>query len=255
LGKAEQLLVVITHAATRSAPEGHRRQVVRDAVGLTRDAFPVLDVDSNYYLRILEDDRRRDLLRRRSGIDELREAINRMSEDRGDLAILRQRFQLIRQLCDEGQELFAENPEQRTGLAVLALQRRTMTDRRALIDVQFRDAEGKFQQARRTAIAGFVDACELAAPEVYDDEVARASAQLVESLNRHADSFARDVNQLVEQQFGRLGVDMLDIAGSNRATELLRWTSVRLRPATEPHLVLRLPSLAPLRDTPAGIPG
>ncbi|MGY1714222.1 GTPase [Geodermatophilus sp. SYSU D01106] len=235
LGKADQLLVVITHAATMSAPEGHRRQVVREAVGLTRDAFPVLEVDSAYYLRSLEDERRRHLLRRRSGIDELREAINRISENRGDLAILRQRFQLIRQLCDAGQELFAENPEQRAGLTLLALQRRTMTDRRAHIDVQFRDAEAKFKQNSRTAIADFVDACELAAQQTYDDEVARASARLVDGLNEHADRFAEDVNHLVAQQFDRLGLDMLDIAGSNRAAELLRASgTVRLRPATAP---------------------
>lgn len=235
LGKADQLLVVITHAATMSAPEGHRRQVVREAVGLTRDAFPVMEVDSSYYLRSLEDDRRRDLLRGRSGIDELREAINRISENRGDLAILRQRFQLVRQLCDEAQELFAQDPEQRTGLALLAVQRRTMTDRRQLIDVQFRDAEAKFKQNSRTAIADFVDACELADPETYDDDVAGAQARLLESLNGHADRFAQDVNHLVAQQFDRLGVDMLDIAGGNRAAELLRWSgTVRPRRAAEP---------------------
>ncbi|MGY1631862.1 GTPase [Geodermatophilus sp. SYSU D01186] len=233
LGKVDQLLVVVTHAATMKAPEGHREQVIREAVGLIRDAFPVQEVDSSYYLRSLEDERRRDLLRQRSGIDELRDAINRMSENRGDLAILRQRFQLVRQLCDEGQELFAEDPERRNGLALLALQRKAMTDRRVLIDVQYRDAEAKFQENSRTAIADFVDACEL--PDTSEDDLARAWARLEASLNGHADAFAVEVNHLVAQQFGRLGVEMSEIAGSNRAAELLRWSgTIRPRPASAP---------------------
>jgi hypothetical protein len=227
LGKVDQLLVIITHAATLKAPEGHREQVIREAVGLTRDGFPVLEVDSSYYLRSLEDERRRDLLRQRSGIDELRGAINRMSDNRGDLAILRQRFQLIRQLCDEGQELFAEDPERRNGLALLALQRKAMTDRRVLIDVQYRDAEAKFKQNSRTAVADFVDACEL--PETSDDDLSRAWARLETSLNGHADAFAEEVDHLVAQQFGRLELEMSEIAASNRAAELLRWTGT-IRP-------------------------
>jgi hypothetical protein len=221
--KFEQMIVVITQSAKMSAPEGVREQAVQDALGTANYVLPTLEVDSIYYLRSLDDEQNRDVLRSKSGIDVLRAKINQLSEERGELARLRQRFQLIRQLCDEGQELFARDPHERLGLSVLAGQRKVVTERRALIETQFLAAESRFKSDCLTDVVAFVDGAALLNEESDPENLVLAEKRLVGALNRHAAKFAQAVNVLTAQQFDTLAVQIGEIGDSNRVAELLRY--------------------------------
>lgn len=86
--------MVITQSSKMSAPNRVREHAVRDALGTANYVLPALGIDSLYYLRSLENEQQRDLLRSRSVIDPLRTKINQVDEERGELAKLRQRLQL-----------------------------------------------------------------------------------------------------------------------------------------------------------------
>ena len=152
-----QMIVVITQAGKQSAA-GAREKAVQDALGTASFNLPIAEVDSVYYLRSLEGGPNAERLRTRSGIDELRAKINMISEDRGELAQLRQPLHLIRQLCDEAQQLFVEDDHARSALALLAAQRSTLSERRYMIERAFIAAEAELKSACLVDVTAFVDA-------------------------------------------------------------------------------------------------
>ena len=221
--KFEQMIVVITKAKKMAAQPGARKAAVQEALGTSTFQLPVVEVDSNYYLRGLEDGPSREHLRRESRIDELKGLINEMSEAHGQLAHLRRPYQLIRQLCDEAQGLYLTDPDERLALSVLAGQRKAVTERRMMIDTAFTTAESKFKSRCLVDITAFVDAAtEL--PEGASDALAAAEQTLVAALKRHAEAFAGQVNLLAEHQFAVLAEQLGEITQSNRATALLRYS-------------------------------
>lgn len=222
-----QMVVVITQIGKQSAPAGVRELAVQEALGTSTFNLPIAEVDSVFYMRSLEGGPRAELLRERSGIDELRATINRISEDRGGLAQLRQPLHLVRQLCDEAQQLFVSDERSRSALAVLAAQRAAISQRRYMIERAFLTAEAGFKSRCLVDVTGFVDTVTtLTAGEA--EAAARldaAKARLVESLNRHAGQFADSINRLAEAQFATLEEQLSEIGESNRVKRLLRPTS------------------------------
>lgn len=222
-----QMVVVITQIGKQSAPAGVRDHAVQEALGTATFNLPIAEVDSVFYMRSLEGGPRAELLRRRSGIDDLRATINRISEDRGGLAQLRQPLHLVRQLCDEAQQLFVSDERSRSVLTVLAAQRAAVSQRRYMIERAFLTAEAEFKQKCLVDVTGFVDtvttlpASEAEAAAGLD----AAKANLVESLNRHAGQFADSINRLAEAQFATLEEQLSEIGESNRVQRLLRPTS------------------------------
>jgi hypothetical protein len=222
--KFDQMIVVITQTSKLSAEDGARRWAVQQALGTVNAVPPICEVDSLYYLRSLTDAARADLLRTLSRIDELKDEINRISDERGDIATLRQPFQLIRQLCDDAQTLLTEDPHRRMALSVLAAQHKAVTERRVIIDTQFRTAETRLKSSCLSDIAGFVDLAMDTDQEADDTAVPAAWDKLVLRLNRHAEKFADDVNLLTAQEFDQLLLRLGEIEDSNRVTELVRYT-------------------------------
>jgi hypothetical protein len=218
------MIVVITQAGKQSAAPGVREQAVRDALGTASFNLPIAEVDSVYYLRSLEGGPKAERLRARSGIDELRAKINTISEDRGELAHLRQPLHLIRQLCDEAQELFVEDAQARNALALLANQRSAVSERRYMIENAFRTAEAELKSACLVDVKAFVDtATSLPAEDGQPQRVLdEAEARLVDALERHADEFAHSINRLTESQFDKLDERLVEISESNRAAHLPR---------------------------------
>lgn len=214
-----QMVVVITQAGKQSAGEGVRERAVRDALGTVDFYPPIAEVDSVYYLRSLEGGERAETLRARSGIDGLRETINRISADRGELAVLRQPLHLIHQLCDEAQPLFAGDPRSQAALAALAQQRAAVSQRRQMIGTEFSAAESAFKSRCLVDVRGFVDT----ATSLPSDEAgARATLhaaerRLAEALDRHAATFGAAINSLANSQFDTLAEQLSEIADSNRA--------------------------------------
>lgn len=221
-----QMIVVITQAGKQSAAKGVRQRAVQDALGTLTFNLPIAEIDSVYYLRSLEGGPRSELLRQRSGIDELRAKINKISKDRGKLAQLRQPLHLIRQLCDDAQQLFVEDDRSRSAFALLAAQRAAVSERRYMIERAFLTAEADFKSRCLVDVTGFVDtATSLPADDVEARDVLDAAeARLVESLERHAWQFADSINRLTEAQFDTLSEQLLEISAGNRSQRLLRPT-------------------------------
>lgn len=212
-----QMIVVITQAGKLGAGEGVREKAVRDALGTTAFTLPMAEVDSVYYLRSLDGGSRADLLRTRSGIDDLRARINRISADRGQLAQLRQPLHLIRRLGDEAQQLFVEDARAQTALGLLAAQRAAVAERRHLIERSFRTAESEFTSACLVDVTAFVDAATGAKSAAQRDA---AEARLVAALDRHAGQFAGAIKRLTGAQLGKLDERLREIGDSNRARHL-----------------------------------
>ncbi|MGK5682362.1 GTPase [Actinoplanes sp. URMC 104] len=218
-----QTIVVITQAGKQTAAEGVRDKAVQDALGTSAFNLPIAEVDSVYYLRSLDGGPRAGLLRTRSGIDDLRARINQISEDRGELARLRQPLHLIRQLCDEAQQLFVEDPQEQSALGLLAAQRSAVSDRRYMIERSLLTAESDFRSACLVDVTAFVDTTtSLRADDARAKEVRDAAeARLVEALERHAEQFAHAINRLTAMQFDKFVERLSEIGGSNRAQRLL----------------------------------
>lgn len=219
-----QMIVVITQTSKRSAAEGVRQQAVQGALGTATFNLPIVEVDSVDYLRSLDGGSRAEAFRQRSRIDDLRATINLVSAERGNLARLRQPLHLIRQLCDEAQELFTPDDTARAALALLAAQTRAISQRRFMLDQSLARVETDFKRDCLVDVLGFVDT----ASTLPDDEAqARpiledAEARLVESLDRHATEFAERINKLAGSEFDTLSEELLEIGDSNRLDRLLR---------------------------------
>lgn len=219
-----QMIVVITQTSKRSAEGGVREQAVKDALGTATFNLPIVEVDSVDYMRSLEGGSRSDAFRQRSRIDNLRALINQVSAERGELARLRQPLHLIRQLCDEAQELFTPDDTSRAALALLAAQSRAISQRRFMLDQSFARADTEFKRNCLVDVVGFVDtAATLSGDQTQVREALEdAEARLVESLERHAMEFAERINRLADSEFDTLSEELLEIGESNRLDMVLR---------------------------------
>lgn len=219
-----QMIVVITQTSKRSAADGLRQQAVQDALGTVTFNLPIVEVDSVDYMRSLEGGNRAEAFRQRSRMDDLRAAINRVSAERGDLARLRQPLHLIRQLCDDAQELFVHDETSRAALTLLAAQTRAISQRRFMLDQSFTRADVDFKKKCRVDVVGFVDsASTLPADEGQAHTLLEdAELRLVEALERHASEFAERINNLAGFEFDTLSEELLEIGASNRLSVLLR---------------------------------
>lgn len=219
-----QMIVVITQTSKRAAEEGVRQQAVQDALGTATFNLPIVEVDSVDYMRSLDGGSRAEAFRQRSRIDDLRAMINEVSAERGELARLRQPLHLIRQLCDEAQELFTPDDTSRAALALLAAQSRAISQRRHMLDQSFARADTEFKRECLVDVRGFVDT----ASALPDDQtqaremLADAEARLIGSLERHATAFAERINRLTDTEFDTLSEELLEIGESNRIDLLLR---------------------------------
>lgn len=225
-GKYDQLIIVITQISKKSAPQGYREEHVREALGTVTYLPPLLEVDAGWYLESLgEDDPD---LRLDSRIDALRTAINETSEKSGANAMYRQPFQLIRQICDEAQPIFVSDPAEQQALAVLANQRRAITERRNLIDREVTSAEAAFTNDSRTDVLWFVDSATAlgdtaGTQDAFNAQFADLERELQTRLNRHAETFGKRIDRLTESQMDTLAEQMIEIGDSHRAAALLRY--------------------------------
>lgn len=219
-----QMILVIAQTSKAPPAKGVREQEVQEALGTVDINLPIVEVDSVYYMRSLEGGARADSLRVLSRIDELRAAINQLSEDRGSLARLRQPLTLVRQLCDAAQELFVADDHSRVALSLLASQARTISERHSALDTAFSGAETEFKRHCLADVVGFVDTV-TTLPDDGDGSWAKidaAEASLVEALERHAERFAGAIKLLAGTQFNTLNDELVEIGDSNRLTRLLQ---------------------------------
>lgn len=220
--KAGQTIAVVTQAGKTAAGPGVRAEAVRSALGTAEYTLPLAEVDSVYYLRSLEPGPRSEALRERSGIDHLRTLINELSEGQGELAKLRQPLQLVRQLADEAQALFLEEPLDLDGLRTVTAQRSALAERRLAIADEVSTAEQAFKAACLHDVSRFVaHVTTLEEQQAPDHRREEASRDLGVALDRHAARWATRVNLILEDELARLGSHLAEISERPQALALL----------------------------------
>lgn len=227
LGKFAQIIIVITKSSTSAAEDGVRARAVQEALGTVTYSLPIVEIDSVQYLRSLQGGPRADARRQQSRIDQLRAAINVVSEERGQLALLRRPLQLIRQLSDEAQELFVSDDRSRIALQLLAAQAKAISERRSALDRDFLHARTEFIRNCSTDVTKYVDAIFRQPPADggSPEHLVTAEAQLIDDLERHATQLGESINRFTQEQRDTLSSQLLEIGDSNRMNALLRSTS------------------------------
>lgn len=217
--RADQMIVVITQARKQPAREGARAEHVREVLGTDSIPLPIAEVDSIYYLRSLEGGARADELRRSSGVDELREQLNLLSDRRGAIAKLRQPLHLARHLVDESRLLFVEDERSRAALGLIHAQRAAVERRRHAMVQSVSTAESVFKSHCLVEISGFVDtASSLPTDDAQADAImATAKQRLGESLDAHAARFGETLDSVARAQFATLAEELGEIDAGNRA--------------------------------------
>lgn len=224
LGKFAQIIIVFTKSSTGEDEDGERARAVQKALGTVTYSLPIVEVDSVYYLRSLQGGPRADERRQQSRIDQLRATINTVSEERGQLAILRKPLQLIRQLSDEAQELFVSDDRSRIALQLLAAQAKAISERRSALDRDFLHAKAEFMRNCSTDVNGYVDSVsgQPSTAEGSPDVVTPAKTRFIESLKRHETQLLESTNRSKQEQLDTLSQQFLEIGESNRMSALLR---------------------------------
>nr|MBA2465907.1 GTPase domain-containing protein [Nocardioidaceae bacterium] len=132
LRKAPQLLVVINKCRSLVAAEGVREDAVRDALGSFADQVPWVECDAKTYVDGLHEEEPSRATRRieASRMIEVKDTINRIARERGDLARFRVPLQQVALVAGEAVAALADDSDEEAVLTVLARQRSALTNRR-----------------------------------------------------------------------------------------------------------------------------
>ena len=227
LGKLDQMLIVISKTGTLAAASGVRQTAADEALGGGRRAA-LLECDAKDYLtgRAHQNVARGLEYVATSGIDELRAAINGLSERSGQLALDRQPLQLIKALAMEAAGLLAEDPEERAAMSLLARQRATLATRRQRIEAQASGLESSFTTRSIQAAASFVDSVEAledgeSSKDQTDAGVAAATKRLHTALGLAAEALGTGLQRMLELQFDDLTSEVREIEAGPHAKLIL----------------------------------
>lgn len=223
LSKLDQMLVVITKAGTFAAPEGYRESVVWEILDIGNGSVRVVECDAQDYLDGLAhpDPGRGRAYREQSGIDDLRRAINDLSERRGLLAGLRQPFQTIKSVAAEARSYLVQDPVEQSALLILTRQRSALSARRGRIQsllntqvAEFETAAVRAGEAFAAAIEALDDTPEGSARQV---EVDAAVALLKSKLTNALDRLTAGLSSEMERQLSDLQSELREIEASPHA--------------------------------------
>lgn len=223
LSKLDQMLVVITKAGTFAAPDGYRESVVWEILDIGDGSVRVVECDAQDYLDGLAhpDPGRGRAYREQSGIDDLRRAINDLSERRGLLAGLRQPFQTIKSVAAEARSYLVQDPVEQSALLILTRQRSALSARRGRIQsllntqvAEFETAAVRAGEAFAVAIEDLDDKPEGSARQV---EVDAAVALLKSKLTNALDRLTAGLSSEMERQLSDLQSELREIEASPHA--------------------------------------
>jgi hypothetical protein len=130
LRKAPQLLVVVTKCRSLVAGEGVREGAVREALGSFANQVPWVECDAKTYLEGLHEEDPSRATRRieASRIIEVKDTINRIARERGDLARFRVPLQQVALVASEALAALTDDSDEEAVLTVLARQRSASPD-------------------------------------------------------------------------------------------------------------------------------
>ncbi|MGY1679886.1 GTPase domain-containing protein [Geodermatophilus sp. SYSU D01176] len=224
--RARQTIVVITKSGTMPAAPGVREEAVRQALQNPGLELPVVETDADFYLRSLERPARGEQMRKASNIDNLRQVLNELSRQSGELAALAAPYQLVKSLCAEAEALVVADPSEAAALGLLGRQRRALSDRRLRIDNQVGSLSAKFRYNCQRVGEDYLVRCDEAVAESSNDEAAaeqamqRLSDDLRQQLVALANEYGTKLQSVVEQQMTDLMSEVAEIDDSPRALAL-----------------------------------
>lgn len=224
LRKAPQLLVVLTKCRSLSAAEGVRETAVREALGSFADQVPWVECDAKTYLNGLQEVDPSRAARRiaASRMHEVRDTINRIARDRGDLARFRVPLQQVALVAGEALAALTGDPDEEAVLTVLARRRSAFTTRRGLLDSALERQESEFRTACIRAAEHFADTVESIEESTRDwSRVDAATATLNDELSSANQRFVDGVRAVLDSQLADLTSEVLEIEASPYARQLL----------------------------------
>ncbi|WP_062312165.1 GTPase domain-containing protein [Demequina rhizosphaerae] len=224
LRKAPQLLIVITKCRTLPAAPGVRDDAVRTALGTFADYVPWVECDAKTYLDGLHEQDPSKAARRldASRMAQVREAINQIAQERGELARFRVPLQQIALVAGEALASISDSPDEEAILAVLARQRRALTNRRGLIESALDRQAAEFRTACIRAAEELADTAESIDDSASQDraDLDAASARLNERLDEAHRAFTDSVNRVLNAQLADFTSEVREIEASPYAHQL-----------------------------------
>jgi len=219
LAKFDQMLVVVTMKNTMPADRGVRQEAV-DRVLDDGSSFTVVECDSKDYLL-------GGAFVGVSGIDELRAAINRLTEVSGQLAVDRQPLQLVATTASEALPLVStDRQEVRDLLRLLGDRRLALTSGMARIESVLADLRVQFVSKAGDAAEEYADKLDeldqLELPEATRSaELDAAEKWLEASLTTFDEWFVNETEQDLDAKFADLqrAVDQIEQSPQARAVQ------------------------------------
>lgn len=225
LRKAPQLLVVITKCRTLPAAEGIREAAVHEALGAFANQVPWVECDAKSYLDGLHEENASRAARRleASKMAEVRDAINKIARERGDLARFRVPLQQVALVAGEALAALTEDGDEEAVLTVLARQRNALTNRRGLLDSALERRATEFRSACIRAAERLADTAE-SIEEVPDPDwsaLDAASETLNEELSLANRRFVEGIRSVLDSQLADFTSEVREIEASPYANQLL----------------------------------
>lgn len=224
LRKAPQLLVVVTKCRSLVAAEGVREAAVREALGRFADQVPWVECDAKTYVDGLHEEDASRASRRieASRMIEVKDTINRIARDRGDLARFRVPLQQVALVAGEALAALTDDPDEEAVLTVLARQRGALTNRRGLLDSALERQATEFRTACIRAAEHLADTAESIEESPNPDwsELDAASETLNDELNSANQRFVEGVRAVLDSQLADFTSEVREIEASPYAHQL-----------------------------------
>lgn len=221
--KFDQMLVVVTMKNTMSAHPMVRQDAVDRALGDGR-RLTVVECDAGDYLLGGQ-------FVAISGVDELRSAINILTEASGQLAVDRQPLQLVASTAAEAAALVIPDPQVSALLRLLALRRKALTTRSARIEIGLYDLRQQFVARAGKVAEEFADKLDEAdlLGSRRDTEFDAGQARLKTVLVEMDEWFGTATESALDAQFEDLQSEVAAIEQSPQAKEVAEF----IRPIVE----------------------
>lgn len=224
LGKREQMLIVMNKKAQMSAAPGVREAAVAEACGPGWEPTFV-ECDARSYLEALAaDPNERAALVDLSGIDQVREAINRLASQVGNLAGNAQPFQVIQAVALDARVLVTVDEDEGRALRVLARQQAALVAARQSVELAVDEAAEEFVRRSQDATELFADEIDSADDMSEWDRPAavdKAQKALATDLDAGALEFGQHIERGVKRAADALSQEYAEVAGSEQGQWLI----------------------------------
>lgn len=218
LGRRDQMIVVLTMKNTMEAAPGVRQQAIDDV--LSASSGPrVVECDAADYLEGGE-------FVAISGVDDVREAINELTERTGQLAVDRQPLQLVAAVAAEATSMIVDDPTEHSLLHTIAGVLKILVQSEARLHDSLKDLRVRLESQARREAGRFVDAIDeqdaLEQASQRDDMLESAQKALKSILETALDETWAATETAVRSLEANIDAEVETLARSPQATEVRR---------------------------------